>query len=156
MYAELLERLRAATKPDRYADCHLWVLAKGGDARMVVCDSSTQDFVWERGIDGMWIRSVVRFRAVPKYTASIDASLALVERVLPGWFCTIATKTLQDEVVGGPWADLASPEWVSGADLDGYAEARGATPPIAILAALLTALSTLPNTQGNSSLKAST
>lgn len=83
----------------------------------------------------------------PSYTASIDAALALVERMLPGWFCTIAIKTLKYEVVGGPWADLASPKWVAGTELDGYAEAAGATPPLAILAALLSALSTLPNTQ---------
>jgi hypothetical protein len=82
--AGLLERVKAATGPDRYADCHLWVLAQGGDARMVVCDSSEQDFVWERGIGGFCVRDVVKFRAVPKYTASVDVALALTERLLPG------------------------------------------------------------------------
>jgi hypothetical protein len=130
----LLERLRQAERPDRYADCHLWVIAQGGDARMVVCDSSTQDFVWERGIDGMWIRSVVRFRAVPKYTASIDAALALVARVLPGWawlkkserVITLYRPLTEEEDATKAWAT--------------HYDADGATIPIAILAALLTAL----------------
>lgn len=85
----IIERLEKATGPSRYDDCHLWVVAKGGDARMVVCDSSEKSFVWERGIDGMWIRAVVEFSEVPKYTASVDAAIALAERVLPGW--TIAS-----------------------------------------------------------------
>ena len=58
---------------------------------MRVCDSSTKDFVWERGIDGMWVRDVVKFSAVPKYTSSIDAAVSLAERVLPGWMRSMTT-----------------------------------------------------------------
>lgn len=126
---ELLERVKKATGPGdkalRYIDCHMWVIAQGGDARMVVCDSSEQDFIWERGIDGLWIRSVVKFRSVPKYTASIDAALALVERVLPGW---------QYNIMDG-YCELRHPTFPS-KDVSAF----GATTPLAIVAATLSAL----------------
>jgi len=128
----LLERVRSATGPDRYADCHLWVIAQGGDARMHVCDSSMQDFVWERGIDGFWVRSVVKFRAVPKYTASIDAALALTERVLPGWSI---------EQVG--WGNgLVFASVGNYGEGENYMAGLGDAPtaPLAILAATLSAL----------------
>lgn len=131
---ELLERVKVATGPGhpplRYIDCHLWVLSKGGDARMVVCDSSEQDFVWERGIDGFWIRSVVKFRAVPKYTTSVAAALALVERCLPGAEMHITINHPKNEWVTAS-IRVAPLKLVSGEE---------ATLPLAILAALLTAL----------------
>lgn len=82
--SSLIARLEAAGGPDRELDCHLWVAAQGGDARMNYVESESKCFVWERGIDGMWIRGVVNFRAVPSYTSSIDAAVSLAERVLPG------------------------------------------------------------------------
>lgn len=81
---DLLTRLKEATGPDRYADCHIWVAAQGGDARMRVCDIPAKEFIWERGSDGFWLRSIRRLQDTPRYTSSIDASLALVERMLPG------------------------------------------------------------------------
>lgn len=85
----LIERVRGVAGADdptlRYIDCHMWVLGQGGDARMHACDSSMKDFVWERGMDGLWVRGVVKFRDVPKYTASIDAITDLIEKKLPGW-----------------------------------------------------------------------
>ena len=141
--AALLERVRAATGPDRYADCHLWVIAQGGDARMHVCDSSTQDFIWERGIDGFWVRDVVKFRAVPRYTASVDAALALVERATPdsgpnmvysfdlNWHASAHAEmsyTAELYVAEGNPPDMTS-----------Y-QGQAPTLPLAIIAALLTAL----------------
>lgn len=67
---------------------------------------------------------------VPTYTASIDAALALVERKLPGWIWML------DKNESGPfdfvlWAETG---------LRAKANAMGPTAPLAILAALLTAL----------------
>lgn len=134
--AALLERVRAATGPDRYADCHLWVIAQGGDARMHVCDSSTQDFIWERGIDGFWVRDVVKFRAVPRYTASVDAALALVERKLPGWVC----ETLGQDATGR-LGEMKGIGWTAEFS-NGLSTHQGQAPtlPLAIILALLSAL----------------
>lgn len=84
--SDIIERLEMAERPSRPEDCHLWVIAQGGDARMNYVDGDARNFVWERGIDGMWVRGVVKFGSVPKYTASIDAAVSLAGRVLPGWF----------------------------------------------------------------------
>jgi hypothetical protein len=40
----------------------------------------------------MWIRSVERFKSVPQYTSSVDAAIALAEKVLPG--CDICTQDI--------------------------------------------------------------
>lgn len=122
---ETLDRLENIDKPCRYSDCHLWVIAKGGDARMRVCDTSEQEFVWERGVDGLWIRSVEKFKVVPKYTASLEAAFSFSTKIAPsrpvlvGWNQT--AKTL-------PWARVG--QW-SGAD------ATGANPAIALCIAVL-------------------
>lgn len=130
----IIDRLEKATKPNRYDDCHLWVVAKGGDARMVVCDSSEKSFVWERGIDGMWIRAVVEFRDVPKYTASVDAAIALAERVLPGCFYLIGKgKTRHDEPPFAAQILFGTDEVLGEAETD-------ASLPIAICLATLRAL----------------
>lgn len=130
----LIDRLKAATGPDRYADCHLWVIAKGGDARMVVCDSGMKDFVWERGIDGMWIRSVVNFRSVPKYTASIDAITDLIEAKGFTWLrksetaMTVYRPLSEDQEERKEWAK--------------HFDAAGATPPVALCLSFLKTLQT--------------
>lgn len=70
----------------------------------------------------------------PSYTASIDAALALVERVLPGWFWRVGHSTLY-----AGWATVyrEHPNNTTG-DGEHFAEAKSA--PLAILAALLKAL----------------
>ena len=77
----------------------------------------------------------------PRYTASVDAALALMGEVLPGWACVLQ--------VGSPGmrsvASLCDPE--ENVDCgDGpvrdpkrVAESEAATPPLAILAAVLRA-----------------
>lgn len=64
---------------------------------------------------------------MPSYTASIDAALALVERYLPGWSWSIGHDAN---------GELHATIWHGVTEHDEY----GATPALAILAALLTAL----------------
>ena len=107
---------------------------------MKVCDSSTQDFVWERGIDGFWVRDVVKFRAVPRYTASVDAALALVERKLPGW--VVADLSQNSRHAGDPWGCQLACYFGSDPSKN-RAAASGhdyPQPALAIVAALLQAL----------------
>lgn len=118
----LLERVRAATGPDRELDYAVSRFADGELAR----HSSLH---------------------LP-YTASIDASLALVERLLPGWRWGISSHSLKDGVYQeGPHAGL--PRHVDGfrahvtersalRPMPSIADAR--TAPLALLAALLSAL----------------
>lgn len=139
----LIERVRGLKGADRYTDCHLWVLAQGGDARMRVCDSSTKDFVRERGIDGFWVRGVVPFRSVPHYTGSVDAALALVERVRPGFSLRMATPdttVIERNPMGRAAAELVPNLHSDDAWQVGIKSASGATLPLATLLALLLSL----------------
>lgn len=88
MLAYLIEKCGAATGPDR-----------GLDAAIVVATTPTED----RGDDLIYLRQVrkddqcapgaywrcsrsgMSLHTAPELTASIDAALALVERLLPGW-----------------------------------------------------------------------
>jgi len=102
----LLERVRAATGPDRELDLLIWKL-----------------LVWKTP----WNHELHKTEL---FTRSIDAALALVERMLPGAFDSVG----KDEEEGGHWwaADLLVDNiWHSGV---------GPTIPLAILAALLSAL----------------
>jgi hypothetical protein len=106
-YRELIERLERSTGPDRIADCLLF------------------EMQWKEGEP----------LGPPAYTASIDAALSLVEKMLPDWGrclywnnCQGHTARLEDNAnayTGSTGADF---------------EARGATAPIALLIALLRAL----------------
>ena len=62
---------------------------------------------------------------IPLATTSIDAALALVDKMLPGWFYRVCPK----------YCELTHPKYRA-KDVDGH----GATPALAILTALFTAL----------------
>lgn len=67
---------------------------------------------------------------VPNWTASLDAAIALVERVLPGWEWlrkSPGTMTVYDP-------DIPEKTWAV------HYDARGATPPLALLTAMFRAL----------------
>lgn len=124
--ASLLERVKAATGPD--ADLDVEIMAallpkhkktmEAGFDRLVAVAWEWRDFAW---------RTTDR---IP-YTASIDAALALVERLRP-WV---------------PWVDISGmnkrPDRDTGVwkvVLDGGWEGRAQTLPLAILSALLCSL----------------
>lgn len=67
----------------------------------------------------------------PAYTASVDAAIALAERVLPGWHWSI----YDTDGVGRCNAQMERPDFTGAEDFDG----TGATPAIALLIALLRA-----------------
>lgn len=105
---DLIERVRNATGPDREID-------------------------WD--VDEALTGEVPDFHGCPRYTASIDAALALVERVLPGW--QIAMGTCGEDDI--PWACLTEPD----DDCRDF-PASAPTIPLALIAALLSALNTPP------------
>jgi hypothetical protein len=135
---ELLERVEKATGPDREID--VWLLALLGD----------KESPWGIGDIEYALTDPELTCDPPTYTVSLDACLALVERVLPGHCIGLR----HDAVWGGDhrWAGL--PHWQAevtdaGAADDYYPfephdhvdpnEASHCTPALALLAALLRA-----------------
>ena len=75
----LLERVMAAMGPDRELDADIARVGGYGRVAQEWVRDRPEWFAWEADSrSGPWI-------VLPDYTASVDASLALVERVLPGW-----------------------------------------------------------------------
>lgn len=128
---KLAERVRAATGPSDLLDAEIYATIDGAP-HTTTAGLRIIPLVL-KGDPADW----------PAYTASVDAALALVERALPGWFVAKidAWHNANEEVVGhGVTLQKLGP--VSDA---GYVAAKdggiGATRPLAILTALLTALS---------------
>ena len=123
MQMNVLDRLKAATGPDRELDAAI-ELAYGYSIPSDAIFRPETDYVqcqwnWVHPLDGKI------FHICPLYTASIDAALALVERMLPEWRF----------VIRATLCELKHPQRML-KDVDG----RGATPALAILIALFTAL----------------
>lgn len=131
--AELVERVKAATGPDRELDADLWVALVPGASRRNVMDKwPDEEPIWEF-IDEQRNTSF-RYGLLPDMTASIDAALALCERVLPDRFVTIKTKT------GGKFHHCE----LEGEDYGRWSADNMPTVPLAILLALLLSLESAP------------
>jgi hypothetical protein len=116
--ASLLERVSAATGPDRDLDGKLWCL--GEDFIYSHRSSMDEAIIYMRPGD----KGVRRESDCPRYTASLDATLALVERVRPGFWLAINGNFHMNQ-----W-DAEVGQW----------KARAPTPALALLAALLRSL----------------
>ena len=139
--AELLERVKAATGPDREIDVALWLaMTPGATYRTTRVRHDRTGREWDINEPRINGGAMVE---VPEYTASLDAALALVERVLDTAFIDIE---VAKRFVGGEAHGRAE---ICGPDADAYATA--ATPALALLAALLSALAA-QNSVGNSQL----
>jgi hypothetical protein len=139
---EIIDALEKADGPKRALDCHLWVLSKGGDARMHYVDGDTKTFVWERGLDGMWIRNIESVQGVPKFTGSVDAAIALCERVLPEYGWDVASNTEHIKACLAPEFGEPigkHPHWAAVSKTRSKQFEDGATPAIAICLATLRA-----------------
>lgn len=111
---ELLIRVKEAKGPDRELDATVHKKLVGLCLRYYV--NPTGPFYY----------------ALPRYTLSIDAALALVERKLPGWRGDIDTAPFEP-------GDLCGARFFPPGKITNIAE-QAATPPLAILAAILSAL----------------
>lgn len=122
-HTELLERVKAATGPDRQLDADV----------LAACGYRVNDLQrnrWRVWLDGQWA-------SMPEISASIDAAKALVERVLPGVFWMLAKgRASEAEPMFGCYLLFGTEEVIG----DGEA----ATAPLAILVALLTTLEGRP------------
>jgi len=107
-YSDIIKRLKAATGPDRELDFSIEKFNLG-DLGYVVDHWDTAQ----------------RHSIVAHYTASIDAALELVERMLPGWGVKVDT--------------CGQAVLYAGGKSDWYLE-DASSPPLAILLALFCAL----------------
>ena len=124
--AGLLERVRAVTGPDRELDAAIARVCGYGLVQSEWHQNSLEWYAWEGPVRcGPWI-------VLPKYTASVDAALALVERKLPGWQYHMGTCGEDDM----PWACITQPD-----EPCRDFPASAPTIAIAVLDALLSALS---------------
>lgn len=143
---ELLERVKAATGPDRELDfrIHIAVIedvvwpVRDRLGRITNPDYRMSDYL--RGYSSV-INSDDQDFDFPRYTSSIDAALALTERLLPG--CGIVIDR-EPPAKGGAPAGAAVNGWIGQEGPEGRAwehfDATGETFPLAILGALLSAL----------------
>lgn len=121
--AELMERLEALQGPDRDVEEAL-ALTYGGFKTS-----------YEVGMAGNWWHRFTEgglTTSVPAYTSSIDAALALVEKVLPGWWLHGLGRS---PLHGLWWATLYSLEERRAAEVEDQHSA-----PLAILIVLLRSL----------------
>lgn len=118
MTANLLSRLQGLTAPDREVDALIHTATNAP------------------------LREGLRFGRVPAYTASLDAAVALCERVLPGWSWECRASGTGDKGQATVWNPSKAP---------GYNEEQRAyncaTPAIALLIAILTALEARDGTE---------
>ena len=138
---ELRERVRAATGPDRELDRKIIEALASMRERELGKDRG-YDLFLARGGDA----------EAPEITSSIDAVLALVEMVLPGWYWSVWSKDPLAPKAAPAFACLAPPEarrdlpWTINAEVH---EANGSTPLLAILDALLSVLITKEAARGS-------
>jgi hypothetical protein len=142
---DLLERVKRASASDRCLDRDIyWSLERQRAERSfwnaaITGPKPLPDVPWHELPAGLG-RLAIQTDA-PKYTWSIDAALALVERKLPGWFFGCQRNKTRPDPPDRAWS-----AWVSsGTTKYDEVEALGHTLPLAILAALLTALSPSPS-----------
>lgn len=135
-HADLIARLEALTGPDREAD----------EAIARLTGWSPTGGIPATGAPSHWYSAAF---GMPAYTASLDAAVALVERVLPGWGWRVATCCVSDDAWIFP--DFNHPvhgerlkrefrediDWVEITDVDLRPSGR---PAIALLIATLKAL----------------
>lgn len=123
----LIERLEKLEGPDREVEAEIDVALFGGETVWKTANYTMESYPASRRPSATHIGGFAN-EHVPSYTASLDAAVALVERVLPGWdgFVPINAK-------GEAWV------WPAGGMGKGH-RVSAATPAIALLIATLKAL----------------
>lgn len=115
---EIIERLQKLTGTDRELDALIWCVEIPRMADILP----------------HWLAGT-RELLVPRFTASLDTTTALVEKMLPGWrICFEATNGIADDVY------LLGPNYNDRTGEDSSPPVAGKPTAIAILIALFTAL----------------
>jgi len=142
MHSELIARLEKATGPDREIDARLDHATRRAGIVWGLGDNFgvTPADVVDHWTDEQWAeRSKELAQSMPHYTSSLDAALALIERVMPGALWRIEKQgpvalsiyAAESRHLHAFWATCGLPGEQEGA--------HGATPALALLLALLRA-----------------
>lgn len=105
-YSDIIKRLEEATGPDRELDARIFCAANNMiweiDGQRVVGIDRDDGNNWETigYVDpGKYSLNFTTYREdIPTYTSSLDATIAIVERMLPGW-----RKAIGENVHTGYW-----------------------------------------------------
>jgi hypothetical protein len=132
--AELIDHLKAAEGPSRELDAEI----------AEICGIRVERNHWTQYTQE-WAPYIYDWMGchkhpLPDFTSSIDAALALVEQCLPGWelgFYKMRTGHTKVEI--RRWQDIPPYRYA------GVGPIEAPTPPIALLIALLTALTAKEN-----------
>jgi len=132
----LLERVEKAEGPDRVLDAAIWSAVTGHETHYpnpyMREAEGLHAYTERRGDD------LSRWYPVPGLTASIDAAVGLVERMLPGcWVDLCGPRKYLHIPTPSPnhWRGMVN-AWNAQGDVVGW----GATPALALIAALLRAM----------------
>lgn len=137
-YGEIVERLEKLTAPDRELDC---LIAYASDLRA----PEAIDVSWRERVDRFGLAEAVGAAdrsqniwssIVPLYTASIDAAVALVEKMLPGWIWGAGNSSIASYCAQVRRMGVIEPD---------HRYEFGPTPAIALLIALFRALTVNEN-----------
>lgn len=126
--SELKRRVDEATGPDRELDVDLTIFfgpMPEGARKIFV----TPDY------PAIQVGTSTLLELVFPLTASIDAAVALIEQVLPGWGYVIDTYATAVADV-----NLYAPDWPTGPESSATSTAQSARVPLALLSALLAAV----------------
>ena len=149
----LLERVKAATGPDRMIDAAVQhavfpqqrvlldpgkVFGPGEKRPPTYGVLSDIDILEWWGVADIEREGIAGLFEAPPYTASLDAITALIERELPGWWCDFRLGTIPPHLPKGRavlWnSDRRTRESINGCVGD------AATPALALIAAFLSAM----------------
>lgn len=131
MSSDLISALASLTAPDREVDALIWLEFTPGATRKqwsYIHTATGRECHVDETRD-----ATDRLIIVPELTSSLDATVALCERVLPGWSVIMGWNQTSQTI---PWARVGHEFSV---------DATGRTPAIALLIAILTALETREN-----------
>ena len=105
---ELIERVEKLTGPDREVDCEIaW--ATGWDIEATNYSGTwRRAFPSWRGVGERTHRAADNW-GVPPFTASLDAAVALVERVLPAWSWECRASGTGDKGQATVWNPIKAP-----------------------------------------------
>lgn len=129
----LIARLEALIGSDRELDAEIDVALFGGETIWKTANYTMESYPASRRPSATHIGGFAN-EHVPSYTASLDAAVALVERVLPGWTYLLNNDGVRKD--RACMADLFPPNWPLGKNY----EATHRQMPIAICIATLLAL----------------
>ncbi len=133
---DLITRLSKLDAPDREVDAELWLQFTPGATRKTLEVKSATNQWAPYAIDETRDETGYLI-TVPAYTASVDAAVALAERVLPGWKWRVG----RTELFPNGWAYVHKydPSNCGRADEAACADGTVANPAIALCIALLRA-----------------